>query len=648
MKKALTLALTATLLLCLAAPALAFTAVLSPQNLTVNGERITCEKYNIDGSNYFKLRDIALLLNGTDSQFSVGWDAASSTVSIVSGEEYTPNGTELAVDADKSSTAVPSTQTILINGVRNTDLSVYNLDGNNFFRLRDLGVALGFEVDYDGATNTAIVNSVPVNVPAPAPTPIRSLTLTSRYTAGGRTNPTYFDEKAFGSAVCGDVDGDGRMEIVYGIRAIMCIDAATGELEWRVPCGHDITEGLNPALDYAGEAFAYAPPFRLLDYDGDGVLDIFTVTNVYGTSRCNIAVYDGSGRYKAHWTTDKRVWAACVDDIDGDGKCEVAVGYGVGKAGMNGEPSIYLYNNDGSLRWSRPCWYGMFSDSIAAVDLDRDGKKELVLLYDDNGVVAFHADGTEVTSAAFGGKKWSEILLYEAVDERTAYTSRDNMYGLMGTRSGLIADDLDGDGRQELIGVGMIVQMGVVEENMANDAGISFDDSALYFTAFILNTDRTRYKNEAKGYDWSRFPIDVGPLPTPLDSDLIANPVVRPVTADVSGDSDREILYSSYDGMVHCFSLDGTYGVTAMAFKLGNWRNKNYFDSNAMPKKMTIILGDERFTVEFTHEQTVQWVTFSAPVYVDNVTILIDDVYKGTKYEDTCINEISVYGTRMP
>ena len=48
---------------------------------------------------------------------------------------------------------------IQINGVVRTDLSVFNLDGNNFFKLRDLGEALGFDVDYDQDTDTAIILS---------------------------------------------------------------------------------------------------------------------------------------------------------------------------------------------------------------------------------------------------------------------------------------------------------------------------------------------------------------------------------------------------------------------------------------------------------------------------------------------------------
>ncbi|MBO6040737.1 MAG: trypsin-like peptidase domain-containing protein [Oscillospiraceae bacterium] len=148
--------------------------VLSPQNLMVDGRAVECEKYNIDGSNYFKLRDIAYLLSGTANQFEVGYDPDSRTVTITSGLPYTPNGEELVVGLDKSETAKPSTQTIKINGVVNSGISAYNLAGNNFFKLRDLGEVLGFEVDYDQATNTAIILSsggTPDLPPAPSPEP---------------------------------------------------------------------------------------------------------------------------------------------------------------------------------------------------------------------------------------------------------------------------------------------------------------------------------------------------------------------------------------------------------------------------------------------------------------------------------------------
>ena len=153
-------------LLSVGASAAGAKVMISKQNLRADGVTVACEKYNIDGSNYFKLRDIAYLVNGTGSQFSVGYDAAKKVVSIVTGEEYVPNGSEMDVSGgDKSGTAVPSTQTILIDGAERSDLSVYNIGGNNYFKLRDLGTALGFKVDYDSASNSAIIISKRASYP---------------------------------------------------------------------------------------------------------------------------------------------------------------------------------------------------------------------------------------------------------------------------------------------------------------------------------------------------------------------------------------------------------------------------------------------------------------------------------------------------
>lgn len=159
MKKRLPIILTL-LLVCIAVSyASAANVVASPQNLSVDGVDADCDKYNIDGSNYFKLRDLAQLLSKTDSRFSVSFDEQSNAVTVVSGKEYTPVGGELARGRDQSKTAVVSKQSVLIDGKAADGLSVYNIGGNNYFKLRDLGDALGFTVDYDADSNTAIVLS---------------------------------------------------------------------------------------------------------------------------------------------------------------------------------------------------------------------------------------------------------------------------------------------------------------------------------------------------------------------------------------------------------------------------------------------------------------------------------------------------------
>ncbi len=131
----------------------------TPQKLTVNGAEKSTEIYNIDGSNYFKLRDMAALLSGTGSQFNVEYDKTSNTVVVTTGKAYEKQDGDLTLGADKSASAVRSAQKITIDGTEVADLTAYNLAGNNFFKLRELGEKLGFGVEYDQPTDTVIVTS---------------------------------------------------------------------------------------------------------------------------------------------------------------------------------------------------------------------------------------------------------------------------------------------------------------------------------------------------------------------------------------------------------------------------------------------------------------------------------------------------------
>ena len=47
---------------------------------------------------------------------------------------------------------------IYINGVL-ADLTAYNINDNNYFKLRDLGKALGFNVGWDDATRTVSITT---------------------------------------------------------------------------------------------------------------------------------------------------------------------------------------------------------------------------------------------------------------------------------------------------------------------------------------------------------------------------------------------------------------------------------------------------------------------------------------------------------
>ncbi|MCI8537053.1 MAG: hypothetical protein HFF18_00095 [Oscillospiraceae bacterium] len=53
--------------------------------------------------------------------------------------------------------AVPTASVVLVNGV-NTAFDACNIGGNNYFKLRDLGSAFSFGVDWDGAANTVLID----------------------------------------------------------------------------------------------------------------------------------------------------------------------------------------------------------------------------------------------------------------------------------------------------------------------------------------------------------------------------------------------------------------------------------------------------------------------------------------------------------
>lgn len=158
MKKTISILLTLLLILALLpAPSLAAeeTAPVS-QALRVDGKPAVCSAYDIGGETWFRLRDVAQALNATGSRFSVSWDAEARAVTLTTGEAYEPDGSEgAAVDG----AAVPSGQTILIDGAVREDIPAWNIGGHNYFRLADLAAALGFQADYDEGSDTAIIRA---------------------------------------------------------------------------------------------------------------------------------------------------------------------------------------------------------------------------------------------------------------------------------------------------------------------------------------------------------------------------------------------------------------------------------------------------------------------------------------------------------
>ena len=159
MKKKLALILT-TIMALSAVPVYAgVPATPTASKVLVNGKSKAFEAYNIGGNNYFKLRDIAYVLNGTEAAFSVGWDGTANSIALEKGEAYAPTGSEMKVSGTKDiKDAVESKSTILIDGQK-AALKAYTIKGNNYFKLRDLGNALGFNIGWDNASQTISIDT---------------------------------------------------------------------------------------------------------------------------------------------------------------------------------------------------------------------------------------------------------------------------------------------------------------------------------------------------------------------------------------------------------------------------------------------------------------------------------------------------------
>ena len=130
----------------------------SSANLVLNGAETPLTAYIIDELHYFKLRDIALLLTGTDCGFEVTWDDSAKTASMISGMPYTAIGGELSVAESGPRPYIPTTSRVLFNGAERP-LEAYLIDNSNYFKLRDLGDMLGFDVNWVPATKTVVINT---------------------------------------------------------------------------------------------------------------------------------------------------------------------------------------------------------------------------------------------------------------------------------------------------------------------------------------------------------------------------------------------------------------------------------------------------------------------------------------------------------
>lgn len=90
--------------------------------------------------------------------------------------------------------------------------------------------------------------------------------------------------------------------------------------------------------------------------------------------------------------------------------------------------------------------------------------------------------------------------------------------------------------------------------------------------------------------------------------------------------------------------FDKAYNVKYIFLKLGNWRDATNNIENSRPQTITIIC--DGFTQEFTFpdEQREFYIELSKEVSMTYIDIKINAVYPGSKYDDTVIADVAIYG----
>lgn len=133
-------------------------AVKSSQKITLDKEAVEVAAYNIAGSNYLKLRDVAAIMTGKKKQFNIDYNAERKLIVVETGKPYTKLESDLKPIKEASAKAILSEKEIILNG-EDEDIDTAFINETNYVKLRDIAKIANFYVGYDEASQTVILKS---------------------------------------------------------------------------------------------------------------------------------------------------------------------------------------------------------------------------------------------------------------------------------------------------------------------------------------------------------------------------------------------------------------------------------------------------------------------------------------------------------
>lgn len=257
MRKKRTLAIAAGLsALMMACAGAANTATATPtgNSIYVDGKQVNGAAYMINSNNYFKLRDIAAMVNGSVKQFEVSWNQVGKRIDLTTNKAYTVVGGELALPSNATKSATESKALVFKDGTK-AAYTGYTISDNNYYKLRDLCKDMDIGVKYDNATKRVdILTTVGYGDEDSATTPTEPTTPTTPEQPTTPTQPTTPSKPTTGSQRedVGPRDTDLRQADDKGIKSVN-MGLADDPMYWFYPSYGRYSAEYQNLLDTCGE-----------------------------------------------------------------------------------------------------------------------------------------------------------------------------------------------------------------------------------------------------------------------------------------------------------------------------------------------------------------------------------------------------------